>query len=256
MLPRMERRRPIITLTTDFGLRDHYVAAMKAAILVQIPDTQLIDITHHIPPQDVLAGSFALERAVAEFPVGTVHLAVVDPGVGTTRPLIVVEVENQLVVCPDNGLITWTWRRHSCDAYELIWRPGRASSTFHGRDIMAPAAAMLATGHDFDAIAGESTEPNLLNIALADAATGRGQVIYIDHFGNCTTNIPAGEPIAGRVSAKGRVIGPIRQTYADADSGAPLALIGSSGLVEIAARNASAAQTLGLAVGDEVLIGP
>src|SRR3954462_851526 len=140
------RARPIVTLTSDFGTVDFYVAAMKAALLRTCPDARLIDVTHGVPRHDILCGSITLERAVDGFPPGTVHLAIVDPGVGTERRAIVVQINRQCVVCPDNGLITWSWRRHGNGRlYEIAWRPAKpASSTFHGRDIFAPVAAKLA----------------------------------------------------------------------------------------------------------------
>lgn len=127
---------PIVTLTTDFGLSDTYVAAMKGAILRQSPSAVLVDVTHNVPPGDVLCGSISLERAVDGFGPGAVHLAVVDPGVGTDRRILLVQIRGSIVVCPDNGLITWTWRRLGpAAAGKLIWKPRRkASDTFHGRD--------------------------------------------------------------------------------------------------------------------------
>ncbi len=238
---------------TDFGLRDHYVAAMKGAVLGRCPIARLIDITHYIPPQDVLAGTFVLERAVASFPAGTIHVAVVDPGVGTPRPLLLVEANHQHILCPDNGLITWTWRRYTCRARLLSWRPARASATFHGRDILAPAAAMLAAGEPPDTLAGEGVGPRLFDLHLADPHSGRGQIIHIDHFGNCTTNLPA-HGLAGNVRVRDHDLGPIRHTYGDVTPGQPLALIGSSDLLEIAVRDGSAERVLGLAVGDEVRV--
>src|SRR5687767_2870099 len=142
------RGRPIVTLTSDFGTVDFYAAAMKAVLLRACPEARLIDVTHGVPRHDILCGAITLERAVDGFPPGTTHLAVVDPGVGTGRHLLVAEIKGQRVVCPDNGLITWAWRRHGAGearAWQLTWRPQRtASDTFHGRDIMAPAAGMLA----------------------------------------------------------------------------------------------------------------
>src|SRR2546429_8670893 len=120
----MSARRPIVTLTSDFGTRDAYVATMKAKILRNCPGARLVDVTHHVPRHDILCGSITLERAVAGFLSGTVHLAVVDPGVGTDRRIIVAEVARQFIVCPDNGLITWSWRLHGQgEAREIAWRP-------------------------------------------------------------------------------------------------------------------------------------
>src|SRR6059036_1497786 len=117
-------QRPIITLTSEFGLSDHYVAAMKAVLIRDCPLARLIDVTHNVPRHDILCGSITLERAVDGFPPGTVHLAVVDPGVGTDRRILVTEINRQIVVCPDNGLITWAWHRLGPgSAHELTWRP-------------------------------------------------------------------------------------------------------------------------------------
>lgn len=252
------RRARIISLTTDFGLRDSYVAALKAVLIRYCPAARLIDVTHLVPRQDILCGSITLERAVDGFPPGTVHLAVVDPGVGTDRRLLVVEINRQVVVCPDNGLITWTWRLHPGGrAHELTWRPVRCSNTFHGRDILAPAAAMLAAGEDLANLAGPIDDPLLLDVAPTDPGTARGRIIQIDQFGNATTNVPY-DHLRGRatieVRIKGRRIGRLKKTYWDVAPGKPLALIGSSGLLEIAVRDGSAQEDLKVKVGDEVTI--
>ncbi len=243
---------PIITLTTDFGTADHYVAQMKAALLRECPDATLVDVTHAVPRQDVAAGSFTLERAIAAFPPGTVHLAVVDPGVGTERRLIVALVNGSTVVCPDNGLITWAWRRHhGGPARELTWRPAVSSHTFHGRDIMAPVAGRIAAGK---ALEFPTVEPVLLDLDVSPTNRA-GVIIHVDVYGNATTNILAIEqPPAGRWIARGRDLGPLRRTYADVPAGLPLALVGSSSLVEIAVNSGSAAAVLGLRVGDAVAL--
>jgi S-adenosylmethionine hydrolase len=252
--------RPIITLTTDFGLRDSYVAAMKAVLLREAPDARLIDVTHLVPRHDILCGSITLERAVDGFPPGTVHLAVVDPGVGTDRRILVCEINGQQVVCPDNGLITWSWRLHNGGrAHELTWRPARVpSATFHGRDIMAPAAARIALGEKLGDLARPIDDPVLLDVAPAVLDEPRGLVIQIDQFGNATTNIPydhlRARNGAVEVRIKGRRIGRLKRTYCDVAPGKALALIGSSGLLEIAVRDGSAERDLRVRVGDEVVI--
>ena len=249
---------PIVTLTTDFGTKDHYVAAMKAVLVRHCPTVRLIDVTHHLPRHDILCGSIALERAVDGFPPGTVHLAVVDPGVGTDRRLLIATVNRQFVVCPDNGLLTWTWRRQGAGrayAFALVWRPARASDVFHGRDIMAPVAGMLACGRPVESLAQPIDDPILLDVTPADAAGDGARVIHIDHFGNATTNM-SHESLRGfpgaAFRAAGRPVGPLRRTYWDVEPGQPLALIGSSGLLEIAVRDGSAEELLGLQVGDDV----
>jgi S-adenosylmethionine hydrolase len=190
-----------------------------------------------VPRHDILCGSITLERAVDGFPAGSVHLAVVDPGVGTDRRILVAQINQQHVVCPDNGLITWAWRRLGPGrAFELLWRPPDSSSTFHGRDIMAPAAAMIACGQPLEELARPLD----------------------DHFGNATTNLHAdvfktfGHPV---VSIRRQTVGKLRRTYWDVPPGKALALIGSSGLLEIAVRDGSAAEQLKIRVGDEVVLG-
>lgn len=247
-------RAPIVTLTSDFGLSDAYVAAMKAAILLRLPQAVLIDVTHQVPPQDIVAGAIVLERAIDAFGPGTVHLAVVDPGVGTRRRILVVRIRRQFVVCPDNGLITWAWRRLSKGrALNLTWRPKRASSTFHGRDIIAPAAAMLAAGRPVHEIARPIDNPLLLDIHPLRRPARRGRIIHIDHFGNATTNISKAALAGAAVKVGGRKLR-LQRTYMDVQHGAPIALIGSAELLEIAVRNGSAAKLLSLHVGDSVEI--
>jgi S-adenosylmethionine hydrolase len=265
--------RPIVTLTTDFGLRDHYVAAMKAAILRLCPDAIIIDVTHHIPPGDILAGSIALEGAIANFDPNSVHLAVIDPGVGTNRRLLAGQINARFFVCPDNGLITWPWLRHSpCTAAEITTRlpsfpspctqgegqgggssfTTKISPTFHGRDILAPVAAKLAAGQALSTFSRPINDPVMLPIAPA-RNLHNATIIHIDHFGNAITNV-AHELLSDAliVSIADHPIGHIRRTYADVDFGSPLALINSSGLLEIAVRDGSAAATLGLKIGDQV----
>lgn len=248
--------KPIITLTTDFGLKDHYVAVMKSAIYRSCADARMIDVTHQVPRHDVLCGSITLERAVDGFPPGTIHLAVIDPGVGTDRRILIVQANGQLVVCPDNGLITWAWRLHpGAKAYVLTWRPDRSSDTFHGRDIMAPVVGKLACGHSVTTMARPIDDPVLLPIAPAERP--RGQVIHVDAFGNATTNI-GGELLRGielkSVRVHGKKLGRLKRTYWDVAPGKPLALVGSSGLLEIAVRDGDAARQLKLKVGDEVCL--
>lgn len=251
--------RPIVTLTSDFGTRDFYVPVMKAVLIRHCPEARLIDVTHEVPPHDVLCGSITLERAVDGFPPGTIHLAVVDPGVGTDRRILVAKLNRQTIVCPDNGLITWAWRRcGGGQAFALTWRPDRTPShTFHGRDIMAPAAGMLAAGVPIQQLATPVAEPVLLDISPAGALAEPVRIIHIDHFGNATTNLPYDvleRERAKSFEVRGTHIGRLRKTYWDVPPGKPLALIGSSGLLEIAVRDGSAARSLGISVGDAVRI--
>lgn len=249
-------QRPIITLTTDFGLRDYYAAAMKAVLIQRCPTARLIDVTHQVPRHDILCGSITLERAIDGFPPGTVHLAVVDPGVGTDRKILIVQIQRQTVVCPDNGLVTWAWRLHfPAKGYELTWRPRQTSQTFHGRDIMAPVAGMLAEGEKVTSLARPIHEPILLNVFPQSAGARRGNIIHFDCFGNATTNIGYDilrEREFKQVLVKGRKLGNLKKTYWDVAPGKALALIGSSGLLEIAVRDGDAARQLKLSIGDDV----
>jgi S-adenosyl-L-methionine hydrolase (adenosine-forming) len=244
---------PIVTLTTDFGLDDWYVAAMKAVLLSHAPAARLVDVTHTIPPGDIVKGSITLERAIASFPAATIHLAIIDPTVGSQRRALVVRIHEQLVVCPDNGLITWAARcQGPLDAFEIIWKPPSQSNTFHGRDLFAPVAGMLASFRAILDLAKPISNPILLN--LHPSAGTDGQIIHIDHFGNATTNIPASVvPPNAQVRVANLTL-PLRRTYSDVASGEPLALIGSSGLLEIAVRDGSAASKLSLKTTDSITI--
>lgn len=248
--------RPLVTLTTDFGTADAYVAVMKAVLLAWCPQARLIDVTHQVPRHDILCGSITLERAVDGFPAGSFHLCVVDPGVGTDRRLLVARVKGQTIVCPDNGLVSWTFHRHADGkAFELTWRPGTSSNTFHGRDVMAPAIAMLAAGEPIESIAKPISDPLLLDVKPARAMSDPIRLIHIDSFGNATTNISL-ETIKAlglsRFYWNSIDLGPLQRTYWDVAPGKTLVLIGSSGLLEIAVRDGSAAEALGVRVGDVV----
>lgn len=265
--PPRDLHRPLFALTTDFGLSDSYVAEVKAVLLAACPGAAVVDVTHLVPPQDILAGSFVLERALRAFPAVTIHVAVVDPGVGTSRRIICARVNGQSVICPDNGLITWAWRRLPHEpTVRQIWPDGSAgavpgaaagrrapSSTFHARDVMAPAAARLAM--DGSSRKGADVTPELLDVAPL-TQRGRAVVIHLDHYGNASTNCPA-ELLASDPPASvrvGRRRLPLARTYSDVPAGKPLALIGSSGLLEIAVRDGSAARGLGIRVGHPVII--
>ncbi|HEX8912177.1 MAG TPA: SAM-dependent chlorinase/fluorinase [Humisphaera sp.] len=254
---------PVVTFTTDFGTADYYVAAMKGALLRHCPRATIVDVTHAVPRHDVLFGSIVLERALAAFAPGAIHVAVVDPGVGTDRRIVLARwpTNGQTVICPDNGLLTWAWHRLGpADVRELTWRPaGGHSAVFHGRDIMAPAAGMLASGTPVDALAGAAVDPVLLDVAPARHVRDRVRIIHVDHFGNATTNLPAeaiGGAVVTNVLVRGRSVGPLRRTYHDVAKGNPLALVGSSGLLEIAVCEGSAREALHLAIGDSVELTP
>lgn len=270
----------IIALTTDFGTADSYVAQMKGVILGIATGARLVDVTHAIPPQDVPFAAIVLAECVAAFPPGTVHLAVVDPGVGTQRRLIAAEIGDWRFVAPDNGLLSAVARVHGLRrAFELTerrWWRYNLSATFHGRDIMAPVAAHWAHGVDPGEF-GPAIDGGIQQLALGEPRRSdrmiAGTVIRCDAFGNAITNIPgawvgpdapaaaggscgssAGIAIATgwRVSIGGRNIGPLRRTYGDVPPREPLALVGSHGFVEIAVNCGSAQAALGARVGSEV----
>jgi S-adenosylmethionine hydrolase len=247
---------PIITFTSDFGIDDFYVAAMKGVALRQCPNATLVDITHAIPRHDILFGSVMLERALHAFGPGTTHLAVVDPGVGTSRRILIARwSDGQTVICPDNGLITWAARRRGMPStYELVWHGQLTSHVFHGRDIMAPAAGSLAAGRAVEELGVPLKMIMLLQISPAKNLREGGSILHIDHFGNATTTIPREllTPKVRDVRVGGRSLGVLRKTYSDVAVREPLALVGSSGLLEIAVREGSAKEQLGIKIGDRV----
>lgn len=254
---------PILTLLTDFGDRDGYVAAVKGVILDLVPAARIVDAAHDLPAHDVRAAAWALAQYAPFYPAGTIHIAVVDPGVGTDRAVLAVETRGQLVLAPDNGLTAWLRAR---DPAHRRWtlkpgvvRPGGDSATFHGRDVFAYAAGLLARGTPLARLADpveRCVEPPWVKPVL-HGTTLEGEVVHVDRFGNAITNIPSAlVPDRGGaiVLAGARRIGPVQRTYADAATGRALALIGSDGMVEIAVREGSAAATLKLRVGSPVRI--
>ncbi|MGH9868924.1 MAG: SAM hydrolase/SAM-dependent halogenase family protein [Candidatus Polarisedimenticolia bacterium] len=248
----------LITLLTDFGTRDHYVASVKAGILLVAPGATLVDITHDVPAHDVLEGAWTLGNAFPDFPAGTVHLAVVDPGVGTSRRGMALAAGGQLLVGPDNGLFSYVLDRHPASAMvELPIAEGDAvSPVFHGRDLFAPAAARLATGADIRSLGPPLHDPVLLTVPRPSTAAGgvvRAHVAHIDRFGNVVLYAtPADLPVPVRARAGARVVSLFVRTYGDAPPGEPAILINSSGFLEIGANGARAADLLGLQRGDVV----
>jgi S-adenosylmethionine hydrolase len=268
----VDRAARVITLLTDFGLADAYAGIMKGVILGIAPGALVVDLCHSVPPQDVRAGAFLLMAAYAYFPPGTIHVAVVDPGVGTTRRIVAARAGGYTFVGPDNGVLRWALDRAGgvggAEAVVAVENPryrlANVSRTFHGRDVMAPAAAHLAAGVSLEAL-GPVVAPGTLAGEPFPSPERRGKtavagrVVYVDHFGNCTTNLP--EDAASISSAPGvsvEVAGrrvPLARAYGDVDPGQPLALTGSTGLLEIAVRDGNAARTLGIEVGNSVSLG-
>jgi S-adenosylmethionine hydrolase len=280
---------PLITLTTDFGTADGYVGTMKGVILGICPDAAIVDLSHGIPPQNTKAAAFLLAASHGYFPKGTVHVVVVDPGVGTDRRAIAVRTREHFFVAPDNGVLSLVLSPET--VVEIVhltnpdfWLP-RVSKTFHGRDIFAPVGAHLANGveigdlggpirHQGDLVACHLSEPQLL-----PGGSVKAEVVYIDRFGNLITNLPAkwsGEgdaefvvasipgnsanPVLGRcrfhAEVMGRVILRLCRSYGEVDPGELIALVGSAGYLEIAVCCGNASRMLGAEFGTEVIIHP
>jgi hypothetical protein len=246
----------LITLTTDFGLRDPFVGIMKGVVLSICPSARLVDLTHDIPPQDVFAGGLALEAAAPFFPAGTVHLGVVDPGVGTARRAIAIRAGGAYLVGPDNGLFTFALGGDDWSAVSLIapeYRLAEISRTFHGRDIFAPAAAYLASGVPLERLGPAVSDPVRLRLPGCRLEAGGlvGEVLDADRFGNLVTSIPAARlvevpgsgglvlEVAGR-----RLRGPV-EAYDDGRDGEPAVIVGSAGRLEIFVKGGSARDQLG-----------
>ncbi|MBI5014854.1 MAG: SAM-dependent chlorinase/fluorinase [Deltaproteobacteria bacterium] len=251
-----------MALTTDFGLDDPYVGILKAVLLSFAPAARLLDLTHGVPPQDVLAGCLALEAARPFVPAGTVHLAVVDPGVGSERRALVVDAGRDLWVAPDNGLLSFLpegeiRQVRALEDPALFLRP--VSRTFHGRDVFAPVAARLASGTPLESLGPVVDTFCRIPVpaAVITAEGVRGEVLTFDRFGNALTSLREGDLPAGAWNGRVRgrwIVGVL--TYAAVLPGEPLCLVGSSGRVEISVRNASARDVLGLGRGEEVLVRP
>jgi S-adenosyl-L-methionine hydrolase (adenosine-forming) len=258
----------VITLTTDFGLDDWFVGAMKGVILGLAPRVTIVDITHAIPPGDIRAGAFTLLQAARCQPPGAIHVAVVDPGVGSERRAIGIQTRNAVFLGPDNGLLSLAVRGESIRSVRQLAQPRlfrqSVSRTFHGRDVFAPVAAHLARGVPFsrvgppvpDYVRLRWPEPEL------DGSILHGQVVHIDRFGNAITNLDAARVTIFDKENRGSAIWirprravPLVECYAAVQPGEPLAVAGSCGWIEIAINGGSAARELGLKVGDPVRVG-
>lgn len=250
-------------MTTDFGTRDWFVGAMKGVILGLRPLTTIVDISHEVPPGDIHGGAFALAASYAFFPKGAVHIAVVDPGVGSVRKALAVQTAEYLFVGPDNGVLFWALAREKVKAVHRLENEDYfrhlVSRTFHGRDIFAPVAAHLSGG-----VSIKKLGPAAKGFVRLDwpkpgrtSAGFQGEVVYVDRFGNAITNFDAAA-LRGRGRGALRVsLGrkgscPVTEFYQSVPRGKPLAVLGSSGFLEVAVNGGSAAQVLGLKVGDVV----
>lgn len=243
----------VVTLLTDFGTADGYVGEVKGVLVASVDGCTIIDISHELPPHDIEAGRLALARYWRRFPVGTIHIAIVDPGVGGERDALAVESEGRMLVGPDNGILSPALLFPGARCVSLPV-PVSASPTFHGRDVFAPAAAQLASGVSLDALGAPFATPMVLRTPEAARRSDGvivGEVISVDRFGNLVTNLMARH--GGRIDVAGHAL-PIHRTYADVLLGDLVALVGSSGLVEIAVREGSAAATLGVERGELVTL--
>jgi S-adenosylmethionine hydrolase len=259
----------IITLTTDFGLKDGNVGVMKGVIWGIAPGVQIVDLSHLIPPQNLREAALILARSAPYFPPETIHVVVVDPGVGTSRRPIAARLGEQRFVGPDNGAITMLLEyaeKHGWPAEFVhldqprFWLPG-VSHVFHGRDIFAPVAAHLANGQTLQSLGTSITDPERLNLAQPERTLCglRGEVIHIDHFGNVASNIRE-EHLAEWLGTPERIVvqlgknevhGLVR-TFGEGPVGKLVALLGSTGNLIVSVVNGNAAETLGVKLGDDI----
>lgn len=252
---------PLVTLTTDFGTASPYVAAMKGVLLSIHPGTTILDLSHHIPCQDVRHADQFLAQAIPYFPAETIHVVVVDPGVGTSRRILLIEAGGQVLLGPDNGCLTSVVRSLGGGVVRQVSEPrywrASVSDTFHGRDILAPVAAHLSTGVAPTAFGPVITDWHQLAVPVPRRESDRwiGEVVFVDDFGNLLTNLTrehlAPEPT--RIELDGHVIPVTRvRTYGDARAGELVWLFSSSGQFEIAIVNGNAAATLQVRAGARV----
>lgn len=258
--------RPLIALLTDFGTADHYVGAMRGVVLTICPDATLVDISHEIPPHDVMTGALELAACYRYFPPGTVFLVVVDPGVGSARCGLAAEAAEYRFVAPDNGVLTAVFAearpKRVVQLTERRYARPTVSRTFEGRDRFAPAAAWLARGIDCSALGRPAPQIHPLQIPVP-SATGpelAGEIVRVDRFGNLVSNVDRrsfdafhhGSPI--RIEAGGHEIGRLVGTYAEIEPGGVAALFGGTEHLEVACNGASAAERLGVRRGDPLRV--
>lgn len=249
-----------ITLLTDFGTADGYVAAMKGELVRRQPGVLLDDVAHDLEQGDVRGGSRSLGRYWNRWPEGTVHLVVVDPGVGTARRGMAVQADHRFLVGPDNGVFSSVireanaWRAVELESGRILKEP--ESATFHGRDLFAPAAAFLARGGHLSMLGSPMSDPVILDEPdpVIGAESAQGEVLGADRFGNLQTNLPGKLLDQARKVSIGGVTVPVGQTYSDVARGDPLALSNSDGMLEVAARDASAAAVLQVAAGAPIRV--
>jgi len=260
---------PIVTLTTDFGINDHFVGTMKGVILNIAPDAHIIDINHSVQAFDVLDGALTIAQSYSYFPVGTIHVVVIDPGVGTARRPIIMSTEKQYFVAPDNGVLSLVYAREErvrvrhVTGEHYFLQP--VSHTFHGRDIFAPVAGWLAKGVDSAKFGDEISDYVRFNAPkpkATDAKTLRGVILKVDRFGNLVTNftpqdVPAlfgSTPPPFKILIGKTEVSGLHSNYAEGEPNEVFGILGSMGYLEIAANRAAAAQIVGVGKGSEVTI--
>ena len=261
------KKKPLITLLSDFGLRDPYVAEMKAVILSICPNASIVDMSHEVNKYDVRMGAYILARAAPYFPKGTIHVAVVDPGVGTKRKPLIVTTEHSTYVGPDNGLLMLSAQKEKViDVHEITnpkYMLRNVSSTFHGRDVFSPAAAYLAKGipaSNFGPEINDFCVPNFAQPSILEQLI-KGEVIYIDGFGNVVTNITAehlklinikeGKRLSVALKNKNITV-KLCSTYGDVPANTPLAVVGSGGFLELAVNQGDASKSFRAKTGDKI----
>jgi len=254
------KRIMIIALLTDFGNRDWFVSAMKAVILKINPNVKVLDITHEITPQDVREAGFVLWNAYRYFPPKTIFVCVVDPKVGSERKIIAVETKNYIFIAPDNGLLDFVLSE--VEVLRAVYVENKnyflenISFTFHGRDIFAPVSAYISRGVDLNEIGTEADLkiPEKIFVDVSKQGDYKGEIIYIDRFGNLITNLKISNKIEGEVRFREYIIEKISSTYAEVGQGQMVALINSSNLLEIGVRNGNAKEFFKANCGENVIL--
>lgn len=251
---------PVITLTTDFGTRDGFTAQMKGVILSITRNVLIVDVTHDIAPFSILEGALVLKGLHRYFPEGAIHMAVIDPGVGTARKCIALRAENQYYIGPDNGIFSLVLGDETSQEIREIQNPDfclpMPHPTFHGRDVFAPAAAHLASGKAFESLGDLMNAPVMLTIPEPEITSDgiAGEVIYVDRFGNLTTNIEAGILVreVGTVSVANKTIAGLSRSFGEVPEGRIVALVNSYGYLEIAINQRNAAGRLQIGKGSPI----
>lgn len=258
----------LITLTTDFGLYDTYVGQIKGAILKKNIQAGIIDLTHEIEAHNILTAAISIHSSYRYFPLGTVHIVVVDPGVGSKRNILALKSDNHIFIAPDNGTLTYLMQHENFEAAHIVSNrtlcPGSTSSTFHGRDIMAPVAAAVAGGMKIDEVGPEVKIKKCVQLDIPKSQLNdngiNGKVLHIDRFGNIKTTITSDDICHYKLSSFGGIvigshtIKSMSTTYSDSAKGELIAIIDSAGHLEIAANQAQAAQIIGCSTGTPVFI--